>query len=148
MDRLYPVRHQKAYAIYSGWIKGVPTLVGYQNGGLLVLSFTPAGELEGVSFMSFNKQEEREAACSMLVASMENVTEPLQVKKFYLDEYSVGIRDYTSSIEEARDDLSGSDYESQEELEADMRLWESTGQYVIDWPEEYIVNPEGFVVSY
>jgi hypothetical protein len=68
------------------------------------------------------------------------------VKKFFIAELELGIEDYPSHLEDVLSDPSASD-EKKQEVRAAMQTWDTDGQFVLLWGNDYWLDQMGEVTS-
>src|SRR5205814_740764 len=70
----------------------------------------------------------------------------IKVKKFFSEQFFVGIEDYPSHFQEILNDPAAGDSEKADVLDS-MKLWDKDGQFVLQWGNDYWLDKAGEVVS-
>lgn len=74
------------------------------------------------------------------------VTGTISIKKFFVPEYWVGIKDLPDHYQDVLDNPN--DYKSElDDLYVEINEWQSRGDYVLWWNDEYYMSQEGEVIS-
>ena len=71
----------------------------------------------------------------------------ISVKQFYLPERYIGISDLPEHYQEVLDHPENFSEERLRELQGDIQAWRGSGEFVLDWDEDYYMSEEGEVES-
>jgi hypothetical protein len=145
-EKLYPIVYNEAYGIIAGILENRPVMINFGGDGYLTISFSPEGDLEMVQRKSYRSLtiigQEQEALKQRLAHD-----KPIWVKRFFLEDPYLGIQDYPSALQDVIQSPSGFGDDKRESLVRDVRLWQESGQFVLQWNNEYYLDKAGQVVS-
>lgn len=161
--------HQHLYSIatnipyfYTGHLAdGTQTLMGVQLPHILMIEFDADGNYLKTSLKEFS--EERQPTDAALVeADAENefsahiygwqvelkvIPSTISVKRFYLPERFIGITDLPEHYQQVLDYPENFTEERLQELQGDIEAWRGSGEFVLDWDEDYYMSEKGEVES-
>jgi hypothetical protein len=75
------------------------------------------------------------------------VMSPIKIKEFFLQEYTVGIRQLTSEFEEYLQDKKHHSLEDQEMYNEMIEDWRYAGNFVFWWGRDYWCDKQGVIIA-
>lgn len=134
------------YGIVAGAMDDQQHLIMFSQKDFLGVAFTNEGDILSAQRHSYSAKSTPKDQ-QQLIASNLNRTQPIRVKKFFLSEDYVGIRQYPTTIEEVLAEMNSYDDEEREYFQRDIDQWDKSKQFVLEWYKEYFVDQYGRVVS-
>ena len=149
--RKYPIKHS---AVYFGAgrapSRGYEVLIGRQFDQILCLFFDASGEYERYETKAVAAASSDQVVSSSIAAWMVElgvVPSTIHVRKFYIPEQTIGVRDVPSYLQDFLDDPSTFGKDRRDNLAQYSESWKAKGNYVLLWDEEYEMTADGEVES-
>jgi hypothetical protein len=156
-ERRYAIRPDQGYFSAGVTSAGEQVLMGLSCPNLLALYFDPDGALmrtehrpvpffRGVTPPYDIYDDRIRPMIEGWQAEMGFRPATIRVRKFYSDEYSKGIEDYPDHFADILADPEA-DEEEKADVRESMEIWDSEGQFVLLWGNDYWLDGSGRVVS-
>lgn len=156
---LYKIQHEPCY-FYAGIIaNGNQILAGVQMPNLVMVLFDADGcyrevidkpipdefllQRNGIYLVPDAVDDLVENWCN----DLGYLAGTISIQAFYLADRWIGIKEFPRHFQEILDSPEEYDQEFRDSIEADMKLWKESGDFVFQWDEEYYMNREGEVES-
>jgi hypothetical protein len=157
-ERRYPIQSHDAYSFYTGFsLSNEQVLVGVYCPTLVALWFDVDGSLLRTSHLPipffqratppYDIYDDRlPPLIEAWKQDMELRPATIKVKKFFAEQWHIGIEDYPAHFEEVLSDPAA-DEDEKADMRDSMELWDKDGQFVLLWGNDYWLNDSGEVVS-
>ena len=144
--KLYLIQYHDYYNIIAGVIDGKQVLIKLSPDGYYFLEFADSGDFVNSKAVHFESASSRDEEVEKLKRTIRR-DKPIRVKKFFLEEPHIGIRDLPSNLQEEIEEWDGLDDEEREYYADLIQSWRESEQFTLEWDREYYINKEGKVVS-
>lgn len=143
---LYSIMNDDEYGIIVGLLDGQQTMIHFDQFGYLTLTFSADGELLSVRHEPHRQDEDKNGAQGDVIRRMVR-GKPIRVRRFFLPDRHLGIQELPTSLHEVRVDPSRFGESERRSLLHDLQIWQRTGQFVLQWDNEYYLSADGHVVG-
>jgi hypothetical protein len=159
-EQLYRLKNEDLY-FYTGLIHGnLQAITGIQLPELILIEFGLKGDYIRIVTKELELETGRsdqdsygiteEDALEQLLTwqnEIEFLSAAITVKKFFLPDRWIGIKDLPDHYQEVLDRPQDPNDERDKQLREDIRRWMENGDYVFYWDEEYYISKEGDIES-
>ncbi len=159
-QRLYKIATTVPYFYTGRLMDGTQMLMGVQPPNLVGVVFDPDGNYLTTSLKQISREQRptlrdqseidptsAEDEFSAYIYDWQRElklrTETISVKQFSLPERWIGIRDLPEHYQEVLDHPENFSEERLQELQGDIEAWRGSGEFVLDWDEDYYMSEEG-----
>ena len=155
-NRRFVLQPNEGYGFFVGTAGNQQVLVKSLNQGILVIAFSLDGHLTDHRVISVDRKEAPDEAATDVFRQIGFQQLPIQVHRFYLQDYQIGIRDLPQYLEDYivnpdvyLADLAGGDKELEMiDLSANLADWVSKGYFVFHHDDEYWMDKDGNVLAH
>jgi len=113
---------------------------------MLLIKFDLSGKLIETSILEDEQPKQRQDQLERWKAGVGFMDKPINICKFYLKDYQIGVAALTNCMQEAVDAPDHFDPVELEMIREEIDRWLETGQFVLDWGNDYYMNKNGEVV--
>jgi hypothetical protein len=143
-SRLYPIRDNPEYGIVAGVKDDQQHLIIFSSDHYLDLIFSGDGEMLSAQRHEYATTGHPRGQQNAIATGLDR-TRPILVKKFFLPDEYIGIRQYPTTIEEVIAEMDSYDEEEREYFQRDIDQWDRSHQFVLLWHKEYFLDQNGNV---
>jgi hypothetical protein len=146
-DRLYAIAPEPAYQIVTGLIGDRQVLVFPLRGAFLMLRFSKDGNMLDSTQQSVPVPSAAAQIRADWLAAQGFKSRSIKVKRFYLPEFNLGIKQIPDSMREALEEPEQFHPDELEQIYHDIPGWIEDGLFVLCWNEDYYADANGKVIS-
>jgi hypothetical protein len=144
---LFTVQSDPHYGITAGTAGNRQVLLAGTADGILSIFFDGDGNLVETVLTAFSGRGDPERDFTRWEEQLGFTAQPIRIMRFSIPEYGIGIADLPAGMRECLEHPRRFTEKERGMILEDIQTWLSTGQFVLQWREEFYMNSRGQVIS-